>query len=292
VGAKMLAVICMMSIFTLLSASDLKDIKKPKNEKEYIEYRKIFLKYEISLYSDFCGKLQNLYYKYQKNTTAYAEKALELYRKSQNSLTNGIIKKAYALINSFTLPYNWNDPKDITDLEHDLMKVYGNYQFLLYWVIPQWYWDKSDPDEIDDSFYYTFSIASENYHYSYKDNPFPWAKLNIKISDNNLSIDFEPSSFYDSYTFNDSSEYEVNVFIRFGTNEAWEETWINNRYEIVSQKPFSFFPGILINNKLAVRYYYSEDQYETYLFNISSFSNMFYAHTNDYLSILDSIDIE
>ncbi|NPV02861.1 MAG: hypothetical protein HPY53_15925 [Brevinematales bacterium] len=251
---------------SMLFAVSLKDIKTPaKNQEELTYYSDIIADYGIPIYQEYNKKLFDLK-KISTNLTEFKQKAIQL--------TNAYFQKIYPIHRAIDTLYG-NNVFAIKSIKYDkMLDLINDTQKLLYWVNNQWTWEKSDPDPIDDSFYYLFESISE----------VDRARIVLKISNNELSMWL---TCYEIDMYLKLSTYTV--FTRFGTEQALEDVWeLNQDKKFLFSNPFYYLKKMLKNDKFVFRIITEDDAY-TYLFNINGLMKVLIEHSNDYPDLLKQI---
>lgn len=226
-------------LFLLMSplySISIKDIKTPKNVKQYNESLKIIIKYETDIYQKVYIKLIEVKEKYPDFTQC---------KKMVDQITNQFYKneyvvclKAYGILYQYKLPKDYKIPQEVETIFDYYFLIYKRYEDFFDFFKPKWsvYFDK---DEIDDSVTYSF--------------------INENDKGKALIIRFNPQEMEILINWNDyiGSSDSLKMFTRFGTNKANEEYWQASTTGKASfcPEPDALIQEMLINSKVTFRVY-------------------------------------
>jgi hypothetical protein len=219
-----------------LYSISIKDIKTPKNVKQYNESLKIIIKYETDIYQKVYIKLIEVKEKYPDFTQC---------KKMVDQITNQFYKneyvvclKAYGILYQYKLPKDYKIPQEVETIFDYYFLIYKRYEDFFDFFKPKWsvYFDK---DEIDDSVTYSF--------------------INENDKGKALIIRFNPQEMEILINWNDyiGSSDSLKMFTRFGTNKANEEYWQASTTGKASfcPEPDALIQEMLINSKVTFRVY-------------------------------------
>jgi hypothetical protein len=253
--------------FSVVFAAGINSIKKPKTIEEQYKNHVIIGEYGTKIYTEYYQKLISLKKK-AKNEKDFIKAVIPL--------TNEFNKKFLVLQNALTV----NLSGEASIYPDEMTKWIESKKWVdsvLYWVFPQWFSYKTDPDPIDDSFSYIFNLASDNSENSSE------SAIILKISKDELGFIFIDQKMFDDY--NDYSKNNIQVLTRFGTNQAVTDVWTYAK-GLVCPYPKDYFLQLIVNEKMVIRCFW-EDEEKTYIFNISGLKPLILAHTNDYPDLFD-----